>query len=179
MILTNDYATETLNSPVKAGFISLLIGEGGIELSNIIYDPGDGWKPFIPFEVTCNGVLLDLPTFLDQGRYLLHLAGEKFNGTALMLVGQNMWAVENIEIIELIDSNSACSVRRGRSAITPEGVFIEISPPLKTDTYAIIKVWCTDARGIETSVKFPERYKNRFKAASFKNNADLEWVAIE
>lgn len=75
-----------------------VVTRGPIILNFMVYDNGDGERPFFPLIFYVNGIRGVLPLELTAGEHVFELLGEPFSGIGLKLIGSEMHNVERITV---------------------------------------------------------------------------------
>ncbi len=98
MIVSQDSAVvECSQEHVATRQIGILL-TSEILLSNLLYDAGDGYRPFHPLILQVDGVEIELPAPVGSGFHVFTLLGEGFEGTGLSIVGHNLQAVSQVTL---------------------------------------------------------------------------------
>ena len=90
----NSIEAQTERSVAKAIVLEAI---DGIVLNNLLLDDGSGYRPFQPLVLTVNDSVAALPLVLPAGIHVLKLLGEWFDGSRLMILGDNLQAVRSVD----------------------------------------------------------------------------------
>lgn len=189
MIQTNEYITQ--NIPGENIRYLIISVKEPITLCDIIYSNGDGFRPFNPLILKKDGISIQLPIYLTTGRHVFEFTGETYTGEEIMLIGKNMFGVQDVDmaayvdtpkqITQVIDNRTfdANSLEYGLNVIGKEFVLIPFVNSKSSDNYIVFKAWCYNTNGEELPVEIGEKLTNGFYAKTIEDDAVLEWLVID
>jgi len=97
--------TSRRNTEVEVGFDREVLFDtftvnlgNPVLLSNLLFDLGEGYRPFCPLVVTVDGLQVALPKYLSGGDHTIKLIGQTFAGIGLLLVGNDLAFVNDVTI---------------------------------------------------------------------------------